>query len=137
MNQPYRTHHADDPRHSESLSGQPPRRSPNEPKSAWAKLPVGLWVGLAAALVGFVFRFSFSSTATTNGVITQCTYYDVGAVLAAIVCFIGAVAGLIAWLRHPAENRLSPALVLPIAAVIALIGVVHVLRGLGMIGGPC
>ncbi|MDO5617246.1 hypothetical protein [Kocuria sp.] len=117
--------------------GQSPRNRNQEPKSAWGKIPVGLWVGLAASLVGFFLRLSMYSRTTTNGVVTQCTYFDIGAMMIAVICFVSAVIGVVAWSRRPRETRMTPALIVPLTALIGLLGAVHVLRGFGIIGGLC
>lgn len=137
MSQPYRTHDAERPQHPTSVHRDVPQGHRQDPTSPWKRIPLGLWIGLIAALVGYVLSVTYQSTASTNGVITQCTYYDFGAMAAAAVCVAGVGAGLISWMRRSPETRISGAVMAGLAVVVGLFGVIHVLRGLGMIGGVC
>lgn len=117
-------------------------QTPTQPTTHSPKaLPKAFWFGLGVALVGFVVHISSSSTRTVNGEMVECSYLDIFALLAAVVAAVCAVAVAKAGLARPNPwsklARPSRGLVLAGSAVLVVLAVVHVLRGVGMIGGPC
>lgn len=100
-------------------------------------VPIPLYVGLGIALLGFVVSISSLVTSSVNGQIQSCSYQDYGAILAAAACLLCAGLGIARRRSRPYRYRVHPAVVYALAAVLVVFAVVHVLRGLGMIGGPC
>ena len=100
-------------------------------------VPKALWWGLAFGVLGFIVSISSSSSRTVNGVVTECSYTDYFPLIAAIACVGFGVSGLVQGFRAPRHRSVHPAVLLVFALVLGAFAVVHVLRGLGMIGGPC
>lgn len=100
-------------------------------------VPPALYVGLAVAVVGFFVKITSLATTSVNGVIQSCSYQDYGAFLAAVVCLVCAGLGISRRRSRPYSHPVHPGVVYALAAVLVLFAVVHVLRGLGIIGGPC
>ena len=123
------TDHPDYP--AEHISAAAKRRP------AKKSFPGGYIVALVAAAVGFVLKLSSSTSETVNGEVVACSYFDVSPFLAAAVIVIAGIAGLVTWLRQPKGDRFMPALMIVVPIILALVTVVHVLRGLGIVGGPC
>ena len=88
--------------------------------------------GIAAAL-GFVLTFETSSTRSSNGRLVECSYTNFGALLLGAIAIVTGLVGLII-ARGESENRSA---LLGIAGVAVLVGVLHIFRGLGAVGGPC
>jgi hypothetical protein len=93
-------------------------------------------VAIVSALVGFLFKLSFQSAREVNGVQVECSYFDLGPFVAAVVCL---VAGIKCFGNRRQLNRSTS--LETAAAVIGLAGAaVHLLRGVlitaGAIG-PC
>lgn len=100
-------------------------------------VPTPLWWGLGFGIAAFVIHVSSSSSRTVNGVMTECSYTDYFAFIAAAACVGFGVAGLTKGRKAPKDRSVHPAVLLAFALVLAILAVVHVLRGIGMIGGPC
>lgn len=98
-------------------------------------LPKPLLWGAGVGLIAFVVQMRSTSTKAVNGVVTECSTMDVAALLAAIVCLGCGVAGLLQLRKR--SLRVNRLLVLGLSLVLVLLAGVHVLRGVGMIGGPC
>lgn len=96
-------------------------------------LPVATVVGLIA----FVVSIEASSVATVNGAVTACSYTDFAALGAAVLCGIAAVVGAIQRVSNPWTHRAAWWLVGAFVAVDLLLAGIHVLRGLGVVGGIC
>lgn len=115
----------------------PTQPTTNNPKA----LPTPFWAGLVFGLLGFVISMSSSSSRTVNGEVVDCSYMDLFPLLAAVVVGVCAVAvGKAAFAKNNPWSQLARptrALVFGASAVLLVLAVVHVLRGLGMIGGPC
>ncbi len=95
------------------------------------KLSVAGWVAVVATLGGFLFKLSFRAMREVNGVQVECSYFDLGPFVVAVVCLI---AGIKCLGKRNAEDR-SPSLETG-AAVIGLGGAaVHVLRGVLITAG--
>lgn len=104
------------------------------------RMPSYLWWAAAAAALGFVVRITLSSSTTENGVVTSCSYVDLGRVVLAgiAVCLVvGAFLANNANRRfHP--HRYVPAPVLAVPALLILaVAAYHVVAGLGLVGSPC
>jgi len=99
----------------------------------WANLSGVAKAAVIFAVLGFVIALSSTSTSSINGV-TTCSHMNYGALLFGALAMMAGAAGLIGLRDLPAETRS-----LNIAVLVAadLVGVLHVLRGIGIIGGPC
>lgn len=94
-------------------------------------LPKGVTAAAVCALLGFVLTFELTSSRTSNGVVTSCSYTDVAKIgLGAAAMVLG-----VALLRRslPSRNPLG----LAVGIVAPLVGLYHVLTGIGMINSPC
>ena len=100
---------------------------------SWSSTPAAIRVAGVAALLGFVVRCSSTTSTTSNGRLVECSYTDAGALLAGIVAVVGGLVGVAASLRRE-EDR---AVLIAVSVVSVALGVVHLLRGVGTIGGPC
>ncbi len=100
-------------------------------------LPKAFWWGLGMGLAAFVIKFTSGTTTKVNGVVTQCSYTDYFALFAAVFCVVAAVLGLRQGPRAGRARRVHPAVLVGVAVVVLALAGVHVLRGLGMLGGPC
>src|SRR5699024_12301790 len=65
--------------------------------------PRSMWVGLAVGLLGFVVKLSFESVSSVHGEVAQCSYFDAGALLAAVVCLLCGILAIVRKLRSPAR----------------------------------
>lgn len=96
----------------------------------WRDLNGQVKAAAIIAILGFVIRVTSTSQSSINGVVT-CWHNDFAAlglgILAVILGGLGA-------LRAQGHARNANMIVGGIAAAV---GVVHVLRGFGMVGGPC
>lgn len=92
-------------------------------------------VGVVAAALGFAVGVTAESREVVDGVVVSCTSLDWGALVAGTV---GILAGTVATARTihrpSAEHR---ALLFAIAIAAQLAGMVHIARGLGIVGGSC
>ena len=86
--------------------------------------------GILSIAAFFVTFHSYSST-LRNGVVTSCDYIDYGAL------FLGGAAAAIGLyaLATGLSRRHGPTLGISVGAV--LLGLYHILSGLGQIGSPC
>jgi hypothetical protein len=115
--------------------GPPPGRpvAPPAAASRWSKTVV---VGLIAAALGFV-EISFSSSRTVNGVVVECSYFNLAPWLfgpVALVC--GLLALTRAGGRGPVAGRDRA-----LGAGCMVVGALHLLQAFGVIellsGSPC
>ncbi|MBY6202194.1 hypothetical protein KUV65_12525 [Maritalea mobilis] len=89
-------------------------------------------VALIVAILGFVFGVQTLTTSTVNGV-TQCSFIDYGALLfGAAGAFLGSLGEVKA--LSLVEGKLVN---LMVSGAAVMIGIFNVLRGLGVIWGPC
>lgn len=106
-------------------------------------LPSPFRWGLGIGLVGFIVRMTSTSSRSVNGVVTECSFVDFAALLTAAACVLFAGVGAYEWRRqrreHWTRTRPSPhgGLALGAVLVLVLLAAVHLVRGLGMVGGPC
>lgn len=100
-------------------------------------VPTPLYVGLAIGLLGFFVSLSSMSSQSINGEMTMCSYQDYGAMIAGVLCLVCAGMGIQRRRKSPYKFPVAHWIVYALAAVLVVLAVVHVLRGLGMIGGPC
>lgn len=91
-----------------------------------SKLAIGL------VIAGGVLSFQFTSTSTSNGVYT-CSYIDYGKVI------FGGLAIMVGGLGEVSALRLTDTRVVNLIASggASALGILLVLLGLGIIGGPC
>lgn len=102
------------------------------------KLTTAAKVLPVVAVIAFFMSFATHSTQTVNGRVTQCSYTDFLALAVGVACLIGGASIL----RRGARPRTGPEEAvtkwhLGIGAAVAVLGVVHLLRGLGILWGPC
>jgi hypothetical protein len=100
---------------------------------SWSSLSGASKAALIFAVLGFVISFTTLSTSSINGVRT-CSYMDYGALLFGALAMLAGSSGLMR-LRDLAPDARSLNLVVCVAADV--VGVAHILRGIGMVGGPC
>ncbi|MGH3446581.1 MAG: hypothetical protein ACRDP4_03050 [Nocardioidaceae bacterium] len=107
------------------------------PSTDLRELPKSLWVGLVVGVLAFFVTISSHTEERVNGVQTSCSYTDFAALVGALACIICVPA---AWMaRGKLSRRRQSALWLmaPGSLLLIAFAVVHVLRGLGVVGGPC
>ena len=74
-----------------------------------------------------------TSSRTINGRLTECSYINFGALILGALAIVGGLVGVLV-ARKITENR---GILIAIAAGSVAIGVLHILRGIGSVGGPC
>jgi hypothetical protein len=99
----------------------------------WRQLSGAAKAALVFAVLGFLLGFTTTNTTSINGV-TTCSYMDYGALVFGALAMLAGSAGLMNLRSIAAEARNFNIAVLLGAD---LVGVLHVLRGIGMVGGPC
>lgn len=99
-------------------------------------LPKALSGAVVVGLLGFLFSFHEYTVSTLSGVYT-CFYLDIGALGVAALVAILTLVGLIRRASDPWTNRARWWLVWAVAGLNAVLVVIHVLRGVGVIGGLC
>lgn len=89
-------------------------------------------IAIGLALAGFVVSFSTLNTTSINGVST-CDYLDYGKVL------FGGLAVVVGGMGEFAALRLDRTRVANLAASggATVVGIYHLLVGMGIVGGPC
>jgi hypothetical protein len=96
----------------------------------WHGVPKRAIAGLFIGLVVFVFSCHSSVTQTENGRLVKCSYIDYAAILGGgIAAAIGF--SILAMKPVPLLHRIG------YMAVLAALGAVQIVRGLGYLGGPC
>jgi hypothetical protein len=100
---------------------------------SWSTTPAVIRFAGVAAILGFVVTIESTSSRTINGRLAECSYTNFGALLLGALALVAGLVGVVA-ARKIVEQR---TVLMAIAAGSALIGVLHILRGLGSIGGPC
>jgi NAD/NADP transhydrogenase beta subunit len=89
-------------------------------------------VAMGLAIAGFFVSFTTLSTSNSNGVLT-CDFMDYGKlVLGGLTVLVGGLGEATA--LRLAETRMPNMLV---SGGASLVGVLHILMGLGIVGGPC
>lgn len=105
-----------------------------ESTNPW-KLLTGTGKGaVVCTVLGFIVSIGSTSTETRNGVVTECSYFDLGALAFGVA---GIVLGAMALNESRRLSGRARSLALAIAVGALVLGVVNVLRGLGTLGGPC
>ncbi|HID67531.1 MAG TPA: hypothetical protein EYP31_04590 [Roseibacterium sp.] len=96
-------------------------------------------IAIGLAIAGFFVSFTTTYTSSVNGVV-DCGFTDYGKLviggLAVVIGGIGEVAALrmgVAALRMGAARRVN----LMASGCASMVGIFHILIGIGMIGGPC
>ncbi len=84
------------------------------------------------ALLGFVISLSSSSSSTVNGTTVSCSHFDLAAVFFGGMAIVLGGAGL-------RTDTFGVANTVPriVSGVSIAVGVLHLLRGFGVIFGPC
>lgn len=103
---------------------------------AWRRTGMATKAALLIAALGFVISITSTSRVTTDGEVGQCTFIDAGALAAAAVT---TVLALIGFFQRPAgrDKPLPMPWRLGTLIVLLLVAGLHVLRGLGVVFGPC
>lgn len=116
---------------------KPPTTTTHDPR----RLPTAYRWGLGVGLVAFVVKVTTMTSHSVNGEIVECSYLDYFGFVAAAVLVGCAVLGIkrsrAMWTSWTSRVVPSTPLVVGATAVLLLLAVVHLLRGLGMIGGAC
>lgn len=105
--------------------------------SLWQDIPRAAKVGAVFGLIPFVISLTSTQTSSGSGVAT-CSHMDFAALIGGAIALIAGVAALL-----PRRDAMGPVQSAPMGVrlgsglVIAALGVFQVLRGLGMVGGPC
>ncbi|MEL6890209.1 MAG: hypothetical protein AAFP84_01330 [Actinomycetota bacterium] len=100
---------------------------------SWAATPSAIKAAGIAAVLGFF--VSCSSTVRTNTAAgSTCSHTDVGALVAGVTAVVCGVIGVALCARRTQPDR---SLLLAVSIGAVALGVVHVLRGLSVVGGPC
>jgi len=100
---------------------------------SWSSLSGASKAALIFAILGFVISFTTLSTSSINGVST-CSYMDYGALVFGALAMLAGSSGVMRVRDLAPETR---NLNLAICVAADIVGVVHILRGIGMVGGPC
>lgn len=106
--------------------GAPPGLPPQPPRSG--SFPVPMLVGLALAAGGFILELSYHTYRSENGVVVDCDYRNFGPLL---VGPVAVVLGLVTLARS--RRSTSPGRDAGLGLLIVAAGVLHVLRGLGVV----
>lgn len=103
---------------------------------AWRRTGTATKAALIIAALGFVISITSTSRVTADGEVGQCTFIDAGALAAAAVTTVLALVG---FFQRPAgrDNPLPMPWRLGTLIVLLLVAGLHVLRGLGLVFGPC
>ena len=102
-------------------------------KFSWKETPMAIRVAMVCGLLGFIVRCSSTSSSSRNGRLTECSYFDGGAVLFGGVTVVASLIGIATSLGRSEDK----ALMLGLSIVSLLVGIVHLLRGFGTVGGAC
>lgn len=105
--------------------------------SLWQDIPRAAKVGAIFGLIPFVVSFSSTRTSSGGGVAT-CSHMDFAALIGGAIALIAGVAALM-----PKRDAMGPVQSAPMGIrlgsglVVAALGAFQILRGLGMVMGPC
>lgn len=101
----------------------------------WERTPVAWRFAVGIALFFQVCSLSSSNSRTVNGVMVECSYLDLGKLAAAAitVVLLGVGAVTVSRSQTPPPTGLTAGVV----GVTALLVILLVVRGLGLVGGPC
>ncbi len=100
---------------------------------SWSSTPAAIRGGAVAAILGFVISIESTSSRTINGRIAECSYTNFGALILGAVAILAGLVGVGVAIKVT-ENR---GVLIAIAAASVALGVLHILRGVGTVGGPC
>lgn len=105
--------------------------------SLWQDIPRAAKVGAIFGLIPFVVSFTSTQTSSGGG-ITACSHMDIAALVGGAIALIAGVAAFL-----PKRDAMGPVqsasmgIRLGSGLVVAALGAFQILRGLGMVGGPC
>lgn len=102
----------------------------------WRQIPGGLKLGLIAGLIPFVLSITSTSTSSGAGGYT-CSHTDFAALVGGAIAILAVGGTLVTSRGGTAEAEASPGLRYGLGAGVVALGAVQILRGLGMIMGPC
>ncbi|MGI3183717.1 hypothetical protein [Nioella aestuarii] len=100
---------------------------------SWRSLSGASKAALIFAILGYVISFTTLSTSSINGVQT-CSYMNYGALLFGVLAMMAGSSGLMGVRALAADTR---NLNIAVCVGADIVGVIHILRGIGMVGGPC
>lgn len=89
-------------------------------------------IALGLAVAGFFVSFTTLNTSSINGV-QSCDFMDYGKIV------LGGLAIMVGGLGEVSALRLSETRIvnLLVSGGASMVGIVHILMGLGVVGGPC
>jgi len=99
---------------------------------SWSSLTGQSKAAIIFVVLGFALSFTSTNTSSINGVVT-CSYMNYGALAFGALAILAGAGGLMT-ARSLGDTR---GLNLGIGALGLAFGVLHIARGLGMVGGPC
>jgi hypothetical protein len=99
---------------------------------SWSSLTGQSKAAIIFAILGFVLSFTSTNTSSINGVVS-CSYMNYGALLFGALAILAGAGGLMT-ARSLGDTR---SLNLAVSGIGLALGVLHIGRGLGMVGGAC
>jgi hypothetical protein len=104
---------------------------------AWfTALPRATKATIICGILGWILDLSFSSQTTANGVVTSCSHFGLGAVAFGVGGLVTGAQSMVLGLRDRVSEGLKPR-VIGIGIGGVAMALVHLLRGFGVILGPC
>ena len=102
-------------------------------------MPASAKAALVFAVLGFLVNLDYKSSTSINGGVVACHYMNFWALgFGAPALLAGGSTWWDRFTEDPLTERIeNRGLVLVVGAVGILVGVIHVLRGMGIVGGPC
>lgn len=101
----------------------------------WERSPVAWRVGMIVAVLAQFCSIDSIASWSVNGQVVECSYLDYGKVIFGVLALGLAVGG---WVKHRSQRpKLPQAAAIIIPVVIAMLGVVLLLRGFGLLLNPC
>ncbi len=99
----------------------------------WRSFSGATKTAVITAALGFFVQLSSIQTSRINGQMS-CSHTDVSALFFGVIAILAGVVGVLNARSLPQETRV---LNLALCAAAVAVGVLNVLRGFGMVGGPC
>lgn len=106
--------------------------------STWvSKVPAAAWVAVVAAVAGFFVHAHTVTVVRQNGAVVSCSYTDYLTLIAALIAVCAAVSVYFSNRKAHPKRRLPTWAVAAFIAVIGIVAVILVLRGVGVIETVC
>ena len=100
-----------------------------EVRQLWRRAPVAYKAGIVMATLGWFLSISLGSKSTHNGVITSCSYVDIGQLGLALALVVVAVVGPLA--NRRADHALPGRVAAGLSLAFVVVSAVMTARGLG------